>query len=136
MDMTTEPRPLTDLRAVPVIRPATGGDPARLIGSRCRSCDARSFPTRTICFECLGDDLEEILLGPDGTLYSFSTVHVSASRRVPYTIGYVDLAEGPRVLARLAGDPARYTPDDRVTLAVADDGDWSFMSVREEGAGV
>ena len=39
-----------------------------------------------------------------GRLYSWSTVHVSASRPVPYTLGYVDLDDGLRVLALLEGD--------------------------------
>ena len=38
-----------------------------------------------------------------GWLYTWATVHVSASRPVPYTLGYVDLDDGLRVLALLAG---------------------------------
>jgi uncharacterized OB-fold protein len=133
--MTTQPQPLADLAPVAALWPANDGDPARLVGSECRSCQARSFPARTLCFQCLGDNLADIPLGPEGTLYSFATVHVSASRATPYTIGYIDLPEGPRVLARLAGDPGAYTPDDPVRLVVADDGDWSFALLAETGVG-
>ncbi|MGH3663470.1 MAG: Zn-ribbon domain-containing OB-fold protein [Micromonosporaceae bacterium] len=128
-----QPRPWDDLRPVSVIRKATDTGPAQLVGSRCRGCDARSVPARTVCFSCLSEDCEELLLGPDGTLYSHATVHVSATRQTPYTIGYVDLPEGPRVLAQLAGDPARLTPDDPVRLTVDDDGEWRFAAVTTGG---
>ncbi|MQA78855.1 MAG: hypothetical protein GEV10_10335 [Streptosporangiales bacterium] len=129
--MTTEPLPLDDLTDPVVLWRASDGEPARLLGSRCRTCDARAFPSRSLCFGCLGTDLEPLALGPAGVLYSYSTVRVSASRAVPYTLGYVDLPEGPRVLAELGGDPDRYRPDQPVHLAVAADGSWSFVPAEE-----
>lgn len=54
------------------------------------------------------DLAEGSLAGPasaSGRLCSWSTVHVSASRATPYTLGYVDLDDGLRVLALLDGDP-------------------------------
>lgn len=51
-----------------------------------------------------------------GRLYSWSTVHVSASRPVPYTLGYVDLDDGLRVLALLDGDAAELRMDGPVQL--------------------
>jgi uncharacterized protein len=52
-----------------------------------------------------------------GRLYSWSTVHVSASQPVPYTLGYVDLDDGLRVLARLDGDTSELRMDGPVRLA-------------------
>lgn len=60
-----------------------------------------------------------------GRLYSWSTVHVSASRPVPYTLGYVDLDDGLRVLATLAGDIAELRVDGPVRL-VAGRGELTF----------
>jgi len=51
-----------------------------------------------------------------GRLYTWSTVHVSASRPVPYTLGYVDLDDGLRVLVQLAGDPGEFQMDGPVRL--------------------
>jgi uncharacterized protein len=51
-----------------------------------------------------------------GRLYSWSTVHVSASRPVPYTLGYVDLEDGLRVLALLDGDTSELRMDGPVRL--------------------
>ena len=56
-----------------------------------------------------------------GRLYSWSTVHVSASRPVPYTLGYVDLDDGLRVLARLDGDPGALRMDGPVRLVPGPD---------------
>ncbi|MBO0827222.1 MAG: OB-fold domain-containing protein [Streptosporangiales bacterium] len=123
--MTHELLPLRDLVEPVVLSTAEDGTP-RLVGSRCRHCDARAFPRRTVCFGCLGSDLEDMPLSTSGRLYSYSTVRVSASREVPYTLGYVDLPEGPRVLAHLAGELDGYTVDQRVRLEVAADGSWAF----------
>src|SRR3546814_2520605 len=49
----------------------------------------RSFPHT--------DGTQCVEVGPEGVLYSFSTVHVSSSQPVPYTIGYVDFPGDVRV---------------------------------------
>lgn len=56
-----------------------------------------------------------------GRLYTWSTVYVSASRPVPYTLGYVDLDDGLRVLARLDGDPGALRMDGPVRLVPGPD---------------
>src|SRR3546814_10819332 len=48
-------------------------------------------------------DFQCVEVGPEGVLYSFSTVHVSSSQPVPYTIGYVDFPGDVRVLAKVRG---------------------------------
>jgi uncharacterized OB-fold protein len=87
-----------------------------LCGSRCARCAALTFPARAICHRCAGTNLEPAEIGTDGRLYSWSTVRVSSSRSVPYTIGYVDLPGGVRVLAFIEGDPASLRPDCAVRL--------------------
>lgn len=57
-----------------------------------------------------------------GRLYTWSTVHVSASRPVPYTLGYVDLEDGLRVLAVLAGPSGELQLDGPVRLMAGPDG--------------
>jgi uncharacterized protein len=95
-------------------RPAwrVDGDGVRsLCGSRCVRCAALAFPARASCHRCAGTDLEPADIGTDGLLYSWSTVRVSSSRPVPYTLGYVDLPGSVRVLAVIEGDPALLRPD-------------------------
>jgi len=109
-----------DLAPGPAWRVDADGEPG-LAGSRCERCGALGYPARAACHRCAGTVLAPAALSPAGRLYSWSTVHVSASRPVPYTLGYVDLPEGVRVLAQVAGDPALLTPDCAVRLVPAAD---------------
>lgn len=71
-----------------------------LVGSRCSNCDAHYYPPRATCLNCHSQrDTASYTFSGDGTLYSFSTVHVG--KAAPVRVGYVDLTEGVRVLARL-----------------------------------
>jgi uncharacterized OB-fold protein len=101
----------------------------QLAGSVCGACGAVTFPSRTMCHHCLSSDVQTGPVGSTGELYSWSTVHVSSSRPVPYTLGYVDLPRGLRVLALIAADPARLRIGQQVRLAVGDGG-WAFVPGR------
>ncbi|OHZ01652.1 hypothetical protein BC443_11305 [Salinicola sp. MIT1003] len=88
-----------------------------LCGSRSPSSGNLAFPQRTVCQQTGARDMTPITFGPRGTLYSFATVHVSSSRKVPYTIGYVDFDNGLRVLAEVrAPDPQALACDIPVEL--------------------
>lgn len=63
------------------------------------------------------DGAQRVEVGPQGVLYSFSTVHVSSSWPVPYTIGYVDFPGDVRVLARVRGPDHALRCDCVVRLA-------------------
>ncbi len=86
-------------------------DPAgqpRLLGTRCTECAEVFFPRRVVCARCLGASLEDVELGPHGTLFTFTYVHVPLfgalrAEAGSYGVGQVDLDEGPRVQAVLAG---------------------------------
>jgi uncharacterized OB-fold protein len=63
-----------------------------------------------VCARCLAQGLDDVELGPRGTLYTWTYVHVPlfGSRRADlggYGVGQVDLPEGPRVQAVLSGGP-------------------------------
>ena len=63
-----------------------------LIGTKCRKCDHFHFPPAQTCRVCLADETEAVDFGREGTLYSYSIVHVaSLGFEAPYAIGYVDL---------------------------------------------
>jgi uncharacterized OB-fold protein len=90
--------------------PASPEEPPRLLGSRCVDCDEHFFPRRVVCAKCLSCDLEDVELGPDGTLHTFTYVHVPMfgsrdTKNGGYGVGQVDLPEGPRVQAVLSGGP-------------------------------
>ena len=87
------------------------GPTTRLIGTRCKSCGAHYFPTSLSCRNpaCREKKVEPALLGPHGTLYSYTlqSYRPPALFRMepwaPYLIGLVELPEGIRVMAMLTG---------------------------------
>ncbi len=93
--------------------PTEPGDPPRLLGSRCHRCKEIFFPRRLICASCHSDESEDLLLGPRGTLYTYTYVHLplfgtSRGDVRGYGVGQVDLPEGPRVQAVLSGGPESF----------------------------
>lgn len=88
-------------------------DPAeapRLLGSRCPACGEQFFPRRLVCARCLHEGCEDVLLGPRGTLWTWTYVHVPLFGKKDadvdgYGVGQVDLPEGPRVQSILVGGP-------------------------------
>ena len=93
--------------------PERPGERPRLLGSRCRACGEHFFPRRVVCARCLAQDTEDVVLGPAGTLYTWTYVHfpLFASHRAEhggYAVGQVDLPEGPRVQSVLSGGPTEF----------------------------
>ena len=103
-----------------------------LRGSRSASSGVEAFPARPICPQTGARDMEPALFGPHGTLYSFSTVHVSATRAVPYTLGYVDFPSGLRAFAHVRAVQEDLRCDMPVTLR-AEEGVW-WVEPRTEPA--
>lgn len=53
----------------------------------------------------MSEDLQEEALPREGTLYSFTLVHVGPNGwQKPFAVGYVDLANGVRVFSHLRGE--------------------------------
>lgn len=74
----------------------------RLCTTRCRACGTLAFPPRAWCHVCTSDALDWVDLSGRGTLAAFSTQETAVRFRAPDVIGLVDLAEGVRVLSRIA----------------------------------
>ncbi|WP_328393812.1 Zn-ribbon domain-containing OB-fold protein [Nocardia sp. NBC_00416] len=114
--------PLPDLEEIRALNP----DGTELLGSRCDSCGSGFFPRRQLCFECGADALRDVELGHRGVLYSYSRVELSSARPTPYTLGYVDLDNGVRVLADISVPEDLLVPDLPVALTTDPAGKWSF----------
>ena len=72
----------------------------RLRGAECEQCGNKVFPYEAICGECWSETIKPILLGPEGTLYTYTVVHQGRPGwPTPYVLGFIDLAEGVRVSA-------------------------------------
>jgi uncharacterized OB-fold protein len=109
--------------------PVTGTGPdgaAVLIAARCSGCGSAWFPMRPVCPYCSASSPEPFPVGPGGTLYSYTTVHISSARPTPYVLGYVDLDQGVRVLATIEAAPEWLELDRQCRLQVGDDGQWWF----------
>lgn len=82
------------------------GDAWQIAGSRCRSCGRAVAYRWPGCPACRGDLVAESF-GPDGTVWSATTVHLPVDGITPpYSLVYLDLDDGPRVLAHTEPLPA------------------------------
>ena len=85
--------------------PESVGDSPYLIGGRCRICAYTSFPQKGVCVRCRRNDtMEEIKLGPYGTLDTFAVMRVGPPDfPPPYMVGYVRMKEGPLIFTQITG---------------------------------
>jgi uncharacterized OB-fold protein len=96
------------------------GDDVSLIGGVCRACGAHSFPRAQVCTECLEEQIEAVHLPSSGKLYSYSVIHQAPKGwRTPFTLGYVDLVDGTRILAHITGPVERLKIDGEMRLSAA-----------------
>jgi len=129
-------------------------DAPQLIGSRCDTCGAATFPVQSRCPRCGGATMAEVLLPRRGTLVAWTTqgfVPVlpyagdeTGASFTPFGVGLVQLDDVVRVEARLTeNDPAKLRFGMDVELAVVpfyvdDEGDevmtFAFAPVADAGA--
>ena len=111
----------------------------RLLGTVCRTCGEYFYPRRAICGKCMSEQTAEVELDARGTLYSYTFVHLplfgstNMEHADGYGVGQVDLPEGPRVQAPLAGKQAEFRVGQTVRGeldVLRDDGAQSIVIVR------
>lgn len=77
----------------------------RLRAGRCPECGAVFCPYGLVCPGCGHRGLDEILLQPGGTIYTYTRVHQSTPQfETPYDLVYVDFLENVRVMLPALGD--------------------------------
>ena len=86
----------------------------KLMGSKCKKCQALYLPPHPICIKCHGSDMEWVELKGDGKLAAFAAISVGPTctiaeghdRNNPYLVGIVKMDEGPKLCGRIQGiDP-------------------------------
>ena len=86
----------------------------KLMGSKCKKCQALYLPPHPICIKCHGSDMEWVELKGDGKLAAFAAISVGPTctiaeghdRNNPYLVGIVKMDEGPKICGRIQGiDP-------------------------------
>jgi uncharacterized OB-fold protein len=77
-----------------------------LIASRCGECGYVSAGVLADCPLC-GAATAQVACGPRGTVWAATVVRIPVpGREPPYGLAYVDLEDGPRILAHTPGEEA------------------------------
>jgi uncharacterized OB-fold protein len=98
----------------------------RLMGSRNRETGEVFAPPRPIDPNTHGEDMEWVELSGRGTLAAFTSVYIGTTamiesgydRTKPYVAGIVELEEGPRISAQIAGVDGKQPDIDWIGRAV------------------
>lgn len=98
---------------------------ARLLGSRCVSCEEVFFPRKShsICIRCHQRNLQDIEFNPLGKVVSFTVAMQRPAGgfyhgSIPYCYGLVDLDDGVRIEAHLCGRSEQLEIGTRVKLGI------------------
>ncbi|UXA20866.1 Zn-ribbon domain-containing OB-fold protein [Mycobacterium sp. SMC-4] len=100
----------------------------QLIGSRCASCGATTFPVQARCPRCSSADMSAVLLPRRGTLVAWTTQGFppgppykgpTGNDFIPFGVGLVQLDDVIRVEGRLTeNDPAKLEFGQQVELTM------------------
>ncbi len=73
-----------------------------IMGSRCKTCGATSFPPRADCSECMSGDFEFFEISGKAKLHTYTKIVAAPTGfqdLAPYIVGVADLEETGRILA-------------------------------------
>lgn len=103
-------------------------DDPQLIGSRCGSCEATTFPVQERCPRCSRGEMANVLLPRRGSLVAWTTqgfppgapyAGPTGKAFVPFGVGLVQLGDVIRVEGRLTeNDPAKLQFGQQVELTM------------------
>lgn len=90
-----------------------------MIGYRCTNCEHKSITKSIFCPKCRSKEIESFAAPTEGTVYSFTTIHIAPPEFVdlaPYHVALVELTEGLKVTAFLQdeveiGDSVRFVEE-------------------------
>lgn len=89
-----------------------------LAAQRCEHCGYLRWPPGPICPQCQTPGGAWVPIRPTGTLWSVAQYHRALNPAfrddVPYSVGLVELDDGPRMYGTLLGDPGSFALDQRV----------------------
>ena len=96
----------------------------KLMGSRCKKCEALFLPPRPICIKCHSSEMEWVEMKGTGKLIAFTCIAIGPpfmiaegfDRKHPYCSGVVELEEGVRTDARIEGVDTNKPEDIKVGM--------------------
>ena len=112
--MTDAPRLRVPIKPGYFTIPDDPSQPPKFLGTRCDECGEHFYPRRQVCAKCLSERVTQVEMSPHGTLYSYTFVHfplfgsMNMEHMDGYGVGQVDLPEGPRIQAPLAGKQGEF----------------------------
>ncbi len=116
----TKPAPATRKIAAPAVNTETekfwkAAEDGKLLYGWCLACSEAHYYPRSFCPFCFSDRVEWREASGAATVYSYSVMYRSPTG--PYTIAFVELAEGPRILTNIVDcDFAKIAIDAAVRL--------------------
>ena len=83
----------------------------KLMGTKCKKCNAMYVPPRKLCIKCNSTELEWVEMSGKGKIAAFSCIGVGTtfmagkgySMKKPYCFSVIKLDEGPMVSGQLIG---------------------------------
>lgn len=122
-----------DPRPVVIVDP--GDETFRLSGARCDSCGYPVAEALDRCPVCR-HPCSPAMFGPGATVFAATVLRVPVPGRTPpYGLAYIDVDDGPRILAHADVTDAALVPGSRVRLiGTTDAGDPCVTVTNEEDA--
>lgn len=130
-------------KPVPVTQPWSekfweGTQQGKLLIQVCRDCQSKIFYPRKFCPECWSGNLYWVEASGKGKIYTFSTAYSMVEPKfmdeLPYTIAYVDLDEGIRMMTRIVDcQPEDIRFDMKVEVVFHDRGGYRLPYFRPVG---
>ncbi|WP_420637970.1 Zn-ribbon domain-containing OB-fold protein [Candidatus Poriferisocius sp.] len=97
---------------------AVRDDAVVLVGSRCHRCGHPMATSPPRCPVCGHEVMAPADFGPAATVFSSTVLRIPVpGRPPPFTLAYVDVDDGPRILAHVHGPDEALVPGCRVRLA-------------------
>ena len=106
---------------------------SKLQGCSCGNCDNLMLPPRMICPKCGSTDLNEYCFEGKGAIKTKTIVYVPLTRfqdLSPYTVGIIELDEGPMITGMVLGEADKINIGDRVEAVYIDEGEEKLLAFK------
>ena len=112
-----------------------GTKQGKLLIQTCKDCNSRIFYPRKYCPECWSGNLDWMESAGKGEIFTFSTAYSMVEPKfmdeLPYTLAYVDLDEGIRMMTRIVDcDPKEIKIGMKVEVTWFQRGDFNLPYFR------
>lgn len=104
---------------------------SKLLGCACGGCDNLMLPPRMICTKCGSTNLKEYCFDGKGTIKTKTIIYVPLTKfqdLSPYTVGIIELDEGPMITGMVLGEVDEIKIGDRVEAVYIDEGEEKLLA--------